>query len=180
MNKVIEKIGYRVLRNRAKKVARDKSVQNFDTAKSAVILFDTSLKNCFPPIKEFSKFLKDKGIKTAVFGYVPQKETPQEMLLWANFEFINRKDVNWFGSPKGEVVEHYLNKIPDMLFVISFRQMLPLEYLVWLSQAKFKIGCFTEDENDLDLMINPAGIACETDYFIEQVKHYIKLLNPKN
>lgn len=180
MNKLISKLGYSVLRNRAKKVTREKSVQNFDTAKSAVILFDTSLKNCFPPIKEFSKFLKDNGIKTSVYGYVPQKETPQEMLLWANFEFINRKDISWYGSPKGEVVDNYFKKVPELLFVISFDQVLPLEYLIQLSKAKFKIGCFTENENDLDLMINPAGLACDTDYFIEQVKHYVKILNTSN
>ncbi len=178
MSQLSNNIGKRVLRKRFSKNTRDKSVQNFESARSAVILFDTSLPNCFSPIKEFTKYLLDKGIKTSVFGYVAQKETPQEMLLWANFEFINRKDVNWYGSPGGEVTESFFRKVPELLFVIRKKEYLTMEYLIQLSQAKFKIGCYTDSENDLDLMINDPKAECDTAYFIEQVKHYIGLLNP--
>jgi hypothetical protein len=181
MNQLSNYIGKSVLKRRSKKVDRDKSVQNFETAHQAVILFDTSLPNCFPPIKEFTKFLKKQGIKTSVFGYVGEKETPQEMLLWADFEFITRKDINWYGGPKGEKAELYFSKKTDMLFVISFEKNLTIEYLSQLSTAKFKIGCYAEEDLcDLDLMINPANKACEVGYFIEQVKHYIALLHPSN
>ena len=178
MNQLTAYIGKSVLRKRQKTVVRDKSVQNFTTAKSAVILFDTSLPNCFEPIKDFTKFLKKEGIKTSVFGLVAQKETPQEMLLWANFSFITRKDINWYGSPQGEVADSYYKKHPDMLIVISMEENLALEYLIRLSDAKFKIGCFTENDNDLDFMINPSNMQCETDYFISQIRHYVQLLNP--
>lgn len=179
MNRFATYVGKRMLRKRQKSVTRDKSVQNFSTAKRAVILFDTSLPDCFQPVKDFAKFLKKEGIKTNVYGLVLEKETPQEMLLWANFSFINRKDINWYGSPGGEVVDSYFSKHPDLLFVVNMEQQLPMEYLIRLSDAKFKIGCFTDQENDLDLMINPTGEHCETGYFIEQIKHYIKLLNPE-
>jgi hypothetical protein len=179
MNQLAAYVGKRILNKLQKSVSRDKSVQNFSTAKRAVILFDTSLPNCFQPVKEFSKFLKKEGIKTDVFGLVMQKETPQEMLLWANFSFINRKDINWYGRPGGEVVDSYFSRHPDLLVVINMEQQLPMEYLIRLSDAKFKIGCFTEEENDLDLMINPTGESCESNYFIEQIKHYVQLLNPE-
>lgn len=178
MSQVTQNIGKRILKKRFRKISRDKSVQNFDSAQSAMILFDTSLPDCFQPIKEFSKFLKKEGIKTSVFGFVSQKETPQEMLLWANFEFITRKDINWIGSPRGEIAERFYKKTPDILFVISYKDILSLEFLVQLSKAKFKVGCYTDRENDLDLMINPGKKDCDASFFIEQVKHYIQLLNP--
>jgi hypothetical protein len=179
MSQLSNYIGKSVLKRRLKKVEREKSVQNYETAKSAVILFDTALPNCFPPIKEFTKFLKKEGIKTSVFGYAGAKETPQEMLLWADFEFITRADINWFGGPRGEKAELYFSKHPDMLFVISFEQNLTIEFLSQLSTARFKIGCYAEDDLcDLDLMINPTNKECEVGYFLEQVKHYITLLNP--
>lgn len=179
MSQLSDYIGKNVLKRRLKKVERDKSVQNFETAGSAVILFDTGLPDCFPPIKDFTKFLKQQGIATTVFGYVAEKEIPQEMTLWSGFEFITRTDVNWYGAPRGEKAELYFSKNPDMLFVISFESNLTVEFLSKLSTAKFKIGCYAEDDQcDLDLMINPANKDCEVSYFLEQVKHYITLLKP--
>ncbi len=178
MSQLSKTIGKRKLKKREKKLDRDKSVQNFDTASSAVILFDTAVPDCFPAIKEFKKFLKKEEIRTSVFGFVEHKEIPQEMLLWADIEFITQKDVNWYGSPRGEIAEKYFSIVPDMLFVFCFSEHLTFEYLTRLSRAKFKIGCFTESDNDLDFMINPSGRECEVDFFIEQLKHYIKLLNP--
>jgi len=180
MSQLSDHIGYRILRKRFRKVQRDKEVQNFDTASSAVILFDTSLPDCFSPVKDFAKFLKKQNIRTYVVGFVSQKEIPDEMLLWPGIEFITKKQVNWYGSPRGEVAEKLFNMQPDLLFVISMQEQLTMEYLTRLSEARFKIGCFRESDNDLDLMINPADKACEVGYFIEQVRHYIQLLNPKN
>lgn len=180
MSKIGQNIGRRVLRKRFKKSTRDKSVQNFDTAKSAVILFDTSLPDSFPAIKDFSKFLNSRGIATNVFGYVPQKESPQEVLLWANFAFVSSKDVNWYGSPKGEVAEMFNRLHPDLLFVICFDNNLTIDFFTWLSGARFKVGCYTENENDFDLMINANMAKVEVAYLIEQMKHYIQMLNPQN
>ncbi len=178
MHRLGKNIGYWLLKKRRSKIDREKSVQNFETASSAVIVFDTMIPDCFPPIKEFVKFLKKKNIKTFVLGYVSEKETPQEMLLWPDIEFLTRKDVTWYGAPKDEMAEKYFAKKPDLLFVLSFQENLTIDFLTWLSEAKFKIGCFTENENDLDLMINPASKECEAGFFLEQVKHYIKMLNP--
>ena len=178
MGKISQNIGYKILSKRFKKSNRNKSVQDFETANYAIIVFDTLLPNSFAPIKEFSKFLHKQGIKTSILGYVTQKETPQEMLLWSNVEFINQKDTNWYGCPKGLVTDNYFSKEPDILFVLSFNENLSIEYLTQLSKAKFKIGYYTKKNNDLDLMINPVKSECEVSFFIEQVKHYIELLNP--
>lgn len=178
MHRLGKNIGYWVLKRRLSKIDRDKSVQNFETASSAVIVFDTMIPDCFPPIKNFVKFLKKKEIRTYVLGYVSEKEIPQEMMLWPEIEFLTRKEVTWYGGPKGEIAEKYFSKKPDMLFLLSFQENLTIEYLTRLSEAKFKIGCFTENENDLDLMINPVNKECEAGYFLDQVKHYIKMLNP--
>ena len=180
MSRLSNNIGNRILRKRLKTVTRDKGVQNFDTAERAIILFDTSLKNVFTVVKNFSKFLSEHDIKTSVFGYMPQKEAPEEMILWNKFEYITRKDISWFGSPKGEIAAEYFKKVPDLLFIINSRENLTIEFLTQLSRAKFKVGCFTEQQNDLDLMINTGKQEFDAEYFIEQVKHYISILNPSN
>lgn len=180
MVKLAEKIGWKILKRKKRSVPREVRVHNFKTAKSAVILFDTSETDSFQVIKEFRKFIGEKGIKCAAFGFVQQKEIPEEMLFWKNYSFITRNDLNWYLKPGGEVVEAYYKSDPDILIDFSFSILLELQYLVQLSTARFKIGCYTEQENDYDLMINLGDKKDDIGYFAEQVKHYVSMLNPSN
>ncbi len=164
------------IRKKQLEANRDTTVHNFKTARSSVILFDALLPDCFPVIKDFLKYLDKQKIQSSVLGYVDEKEVPQEMLFWENIELITRKETNWLYRPKGPVVESFLAKKPDLLFVFGFHLPIPLEYLARLSPAHFKVGCYMEEENDFDLMIN-TGDGCETAFFVDQVKHYINMLN---
>lgn len=172
-----ENIGRRILKRKLKGFSRETVVHNFNTAKSAVIVFDTSTPNAFPAIKEFKDFVEKSGVTCDVYGYVPQKEVPQEMLFWKNFYFLTKGNLNWYLKPSGETVDSFHRLDPDIL--IDFSQGLPLElqFLVQLSPARFKIGCYTEQSNDYDLMIN---LTKQNDmaYLGEQIRHYVSMLNP--
>ncbi|RPI42197.1 MAG: hypothetical protein EHM46_05485 [Bacteroidetes bacterium] len=176
---IAEKIGRRILRNKLKGFNREVRVYNFETARSAAILFNSSEAECFQVIRAFGKFLEKQGIRTKVFGYVPQKEIPQEMLFWKDYIFITRKDLTWYMQPRGEGAESFYSQDIDLLIDFTRNVLLELQFLVRLSTARFKVGCFTEDENDYDLMINMTG-QCDIRFFAEQVRHYIGMLNPTN
>lgn len=179
MVKLKENIGRRVLKRQKKGKDRDIRVHNFETAGSAVLLFDTAEPDAFSVIDAFRKHTEAQGIKCSVFGFVPQKEIPQEMLFRKNYLFITKSDLTWYLKPKGEVVEAFFSHDPDLL--VDFTRDVPLElqFLVQLSTARFKIGCYTEGENDYDLMIN---LTERTDigYLADQIKHYVSMLNPAN
>jgi hypothetical protein len=179
MTKLKERIGKKILKRKKKGFSREVQVHNFDTAKSAVLLFDTLEPESFPVIKDFRKFIESKGIKCSAFGYVHQKEIPQEMLFWKSYSFITRSDLTWYLKPVGEAVDAFYSNDPDML--IDFTKDVPLElqFLVQLSTARFKIGCFTESENDYDLMINLTD-KNDIPFLAEQIKHYVSMLNPAN
>lgn len=172
-----EIIGQRVLKNKLKSFQRETHVHNFETARSAVILFDAQKKDAFKIIWEFRGFLKNKGIDCTVYGYVNQKEVPPDMLFWKDLYMINKANLNWFLQPRGESVDLYKREDPDILIDFNTLYRLELQFLVQLSPARFKIGCFTEEKNDYDLMIK---LKEEDDmsYFSEQIKHYISMLNP--
>ncbi len=171
-----EYIGWRILNRKKKGFNRQVTVHNFDTAKSAVVLFGTDNPSAFPSIKEFRKYLESKGIACKAFGYVHQKEIPQEMLFWKSYSFITRNDIKWYYMPFGEVVDSFYNQDPDMLIDLTGDDSLELKYLVHLSTARFKIGVFTEKENDYDLMINLTKQK-DVAYLTEQIKHYVSMLN---
>lgn len=174
-----EAIGKRVLRKKLKNQKRETIVHNFETAKSAVILFDAQIKNGFHVVKEFRKFLLEKEISCTVYGYMDQKEIPKDMLFWKGYHIITKRMLNWYLMPVGEETDLYRQEDPDMLFDFSFDPGLELQFLVQLSPARFKIGCYTGEKNDYDLMIN---LPEQNDlaYLSEQIKHYISMLNPVN
>ena len=172
-----EAIGNRVLKNKLKSFQRETRVHNFKTADSAVILFDAAKKNAFKIIWEFRGFLMDKGVSCIVYGYINQKEIPPDMLFWKDLHMINKGNLNWFLQPKGESVELYKQEDPDLLIDFNTDHRLELQFLVQLSPARFKIGCFTEEKNDYDLMINLSG-QDDMSYLSEQIKHYVSILNP--
>ena len=176
MGGIRENIGRRILNRKKKGFQREVMVHNFDTANSAVVLFDTHDPASFPAIKEFRKFLEEKKISCKAYGYVHQKEIPQEMLFWKSYSFITRNDLNWYHKPTGEVVESFYTQDPDILFDLTDNAPLELQFLVQLSTARFKIGIYTEEENDYDLMINLTQ-RHDVGYLTEQIEHYVSMLN---
>lgn len=179
MARLKESIGKRVLKKKLKDFKRQVHVHNFDTAQSAVILFDANETASFPLIKDFRKYIESKGIQCKSYGYVQLKEIPQEMLFQKSFSFITKNDLNWYHKPTGEVVDDFYSRNPDILFDLSMQVPLELQYLVKLSKAQFKISAFTDEENDYDLMIKLTD-QDDVGYLCEQVKHYVSMLNPSN
>ena len=175
--KLRENIGQRVLNRKKRNLERDIRVHNFDTAKSAVLLFNTAEPDSFQVIDEFRKFTVQKGIQCTAFGFVEQKEIPQEMLFRKNYSFITRSDLTWYMKPTGEAVDKFFSKDPDLLVDFTRNVPLELQFLVQLSPARFKIGCYTERENDYDLMINLTD-RNDISYLADQIKHYVSILNP--
>jgi hypothetical protein len=177
MSRLVNNIGTRILKRKRKNLDRKTEVQNFKTAKSAYIIFDTSMDDSFSIIKDFNKYLNSEKIKCHAIGIVPQKEIPSQMLFWDKYDYITRKEMTLFKKPTGEVADNFFEANPDILFDFTFNAPLEVQYLVQLSKARFKVGCFTEDENDYDLMINSGG-DCDLEYFVEQIKRYVNMLNP--
>jgi hypothetical protein len=66
-----------------------------------------------------------------------------------------------------------------MLFDFSFNPGIELQFLVQMSPARFKIGSYTGEKNDYDLMINLPEKK-DLAYLSEQIKHYVSMLNPVN
>lgn len=172
-----ETIGKRVLNNKLKSFQRETHVHNFETAKSVVILFDAQIKNAFHIVWDFRGFLKDKGIDCTVYGYIDQKEIPQDMLFWKDIHVITKRNLNWYMQPVGEATELYRKENPDILMDFTTDQRVELQFLVQLSPARFKIGCYTEEKNDYDLMIKLTE-QNDMSFLSEQIKHYVSILNP--
>lgn len=174
-----ERLGKEILKRKKRGVSREICVQNFNTAKTAVILFDTADSESFKAIKDFIKYLEEKQISVSTFAFVHQKEVPQELLFLKNYAFITTRDLNWYKKPSGEAVQAFYAVKPDILFDFTMDMGLGLQFLVQLSEARFKVGSFTEEQNDYDLMIS-LNENTQASFLAEQFKRYIAMLNPVN
>ncbi|MFW5645123.1 MAG: DUF6913 domain-containing protein [Bacteroidota bacterium] len=174
--KIRTALGNYILKKKIKNSTRNKQLYNFNTAKSAGILFDASDTGSFSYIKEFSRFLKSNGIKTQLLGYIESKEVPDEMVLWDDCNIVTIQDIDWFLKPKSPEALDFIAREFNILFDLSLTHYFTMCYISKLSSANFKVGRYTDEDNDYDLMIditkNP-----RVDYFIEHINNYLSILN---
>lgn len=159
-----------------KKLSRKRVVHNFNTAKSAAIVFDTADNETFRHIRDFSKYLEERGIRTKLLGYVDAEEIPGDLLLWDKCHVICKKDLDFLFRPKDEEVLSFIAKDFDILFDLSVRDYFPVGYITTLSRASFKVGRYSEANQNPDFMINISS-APNVEFLIAQIKNYVSILN---
>lgn len=171
--------GRYLLRKKSKALKRNVIAHNFSTAKTAGVLFYITDDNSFDYIKEFLNFLKSNNIQVVALGYINSTKTPEELLIRQNINIINKQDLKWNSIPKGEIVDQFINKDLDLLFDLSLKNSFALKYISSLSKASFKISIESNYHNSSDLMINIKKDE-SLKYFIEQIKHYLGIINHTN
>jgi len=175
LKKIKCKIGHYNLKKHLKSLNRQVKTHNFNTAKSAGILFSSPDDDSFKAIKDFLTFLSEKDLKVCALGYVPSKKIPQQFLLRKGINFYCNTDLNWYYKPKNEIIDQFVNREFDILFDLSLNDYFTVNYTGSLSKASFKIGVHKENAyQDLVIDVNKNK---SVDYLIEQIKHYLNILN---
>lgn len=165
-----------VLRKKLKLKKRYKQVYNLKTAKRLGIVFDATEKKNYEHVSGFVKDIRLKGIEVKVLGYVEKSDVPDEYLMKKNFSYFLKKSVNWYHKPVNPDVEKFLKDKFDILIDLSLCNDYLFKYIVALSPSRFKVGKFDENNDYYDLMIKLEKDK-ETKYFIEQVRHYLEVIN---
>ncbi len=174
-----EKIGFYFLNRKIKNVKRSKSFHNFDSAKSVGLIFSAIHQESYLQAKSFTSFLTDKGIDVYSVAYAANKEMVAYFPYHKGVHFFSIKDdVNWFFAPKNAKINEFIERPLDMLVDLSVSENLTIQYIIALSQAKFKVARTQQKFNYSDFMIdiqkNPTPA-----YFLEQVKLYMSLIHKK-
>lgn len=165
-----------MLKNKKKRTPRTRVVHNFDTAKTAGILFDAGEPDSFHLLLDFTKYLKSNGIKSKMLGFVESKEIPDNMVLRDNCELLTLNDIDLWMRPRTPEAVDFTNSDFNILFDVSMRDNFILHYLSTLSVANFKVGRYKTTENDYDFMINVEKKP-SVEYLLEQIKIYVSILN---
>lgn len=175
-NNIREKIGFWTLRKALKNQSRKKSVHNFETANHVGILFDATDEKHFESIQEFYHKLIRYVKVVKVIGYSRAGDLPNQYLFKKNFTFYQKKDLNWYHKPVNPDIDTFMKRPMDILINLSLSRDFHFKYIVASSPAQFKVGRY-DDQNELyDLMIDLKN-EDTLDYFIEQVYHYLNIIN---
>ncbi|MGK0366134.1 MAG: hypothetical protein ACI85O_003205 [Saprospiraceae bacterium] len=153
---------------RAKRASVD-----FDRAETVGLLFDATELNNREIVLKFAKSLENKGKKVRLLGFVNIKEETDN-LAFPNF---NLKSLNLALMPESSTdVQEFMKKDFDILINLSLDETVPLEYIAALSNAKFRVGPFTERTVCYELMIDVTKRK-SLDAFIHQAQFFLEKMN---
>jgi hypothetical protein len=164
------------LKKKLKKFNRQREGHNFNTAKTAGILFTPTDTTSFDQVKQFLHYLNDHKLQIYVLGYIDNKIIPESFLFWKGINLISRKELSWNFIPGNELVNDFINKPFDIFFDLSVQDYFASQYIARLSKSKFKIGKFTSKHDTYDLMFD-LGENIKLDSYLENIKQYLTLIN---
>ena len=147
----------------------------FEATQSVGVLFNATEQRQREQVTPFIDRLKKLGKKVTPISFFDSKQDVSSF----SFKGFNKKDIDWFGRPKKEVLEKYADKQFDILICIYQGECLPIEYIAALSKAHFRVGPFTENTYCYDLIIDTTKNN-SVPHYLKEVEFYLHKINKKN
>ncbi len=172
--------GNHYLKKNLPKNNRIRKIVNLDDAKTVGIIYILKDEQTYNQITRFIKLLQDKQINVKAIGYFDGNIRPIYAIEKLSLDYYDRKDLNWFGKPKGRYVADFCKTDFDILIDISLNDIFQTRYIAAFSKAKFKVGKDSENSKIIyDLMI-AINSTTTLDEFITLIIHYLSIINKKN
>jgi len=169
----------RAINKDVRKLKRNVQIFNLSQAKSIGVVYNASTENDFGRAAGLIRHLQaqDKYVKS--IGIAPYKVKPHYLPTKLSYDFITLEELNWYRKPQGKFVDEFINYEFDVLIDLNLKGDNSLRYVTSLSKAKFKIGLFNEEHQDIyDFMLE--GIeAGKVSLFIKELLHYLEIFNSK-
>ncbi len=146
-------------------------------AKSIGVTFVVANSKELDEIKKVIKQISNLGLEIIALGYIPDKKPSDFFLSEKAFNFFHDKELDWLLRPKSSSSIEFQNTNFDILIDLGTFDYYPMNYLLYKSKAKFKVGWFIDEPNvPFDFMMNmPRNGGHE--YYMTQVLHYLDILN---
>jgi hypothetical protein len=173
------KIGNSILCRRLRNRERKKGIFNFETSKNIGVIFKTDIQSDFELVKRFLQFLTEQDNKVVAICFVDSKKVPDYYLLRKGFNFFSRGELSFFFIPKSQFILDFIERPFDILIDLSIDSNFPLNYISYLSKAKFKIGKQKKQQDQFDVMIDTTKDNT-VEALITQIKHYVPVLCSAN
>jgi hypothetical protein len=159
---------------------RVKKHVDFKEVRTLGVLFLLENELKFNQIEGLVKKLAGQGKAVRLIGLFEKKMLPNFFIPKLKIDILTKKDIGFFGFPKGEIVNDFIEKPFDLLLDFTESESLAMDYILGLSRAGFKAGRYRDDMvKVLDLMIKkPEKMGL--DEFINTMIDYISIFNTKS
>lgn len=124
-------------------IARRKAVQlpervpcSLQDAGSIGILFDGGSEEDREAVLAFYRRLKEQQKDVQLLGFVKKRD----LQVVYHFPYLTPRDVTWYGKPKGGTAGYFIKYPFDLLINLCTHELLPFEYIAYVSRATFRIG----------------------------------------
>ncbi|MBS1686837.1 MAG: hypothetical protein JSS76_19015 [Bacteroidetes bacterium] len=161
-----------VLRQRGPGAPR--RITNMADAKTVGIIYDSTMPGYDTIIAKYADSLRAKGKTVEVLAYLDDKKIESK----PGINIFNKKAVNWYGIPIDDRVAAFCNKNFDLLLCAITDESKPLEYMAYISKAKYRVGPFAESKTRLfDFMVQLDGrrdlgyLLQQATYFLDNIKY---------
>jgi hypothetical protein len=172
------KIGGLYLRHKVKGFQRRREMKNYSSSSTIGILFEATNKEDFKPVKDFLSYLTKLGLKVFIIGYIDKNKVDDFYLARKGFNFISKKDLNWLCMPSVPFVDDFIEMELDILLDLTNGDIFPIKTITTRSKALCKVGKYTKTNDFYDLMLDVKE-NCTLDYYIEQLRYYLTIINKK-
>lgn len=145
---------------------------DFNKVRTIAILFDGTQPENEVIVKDFISQLTKKGKEVELLGYVPTNLKS----LNADFNSFCKNDLDFFRFPKSQRVDEFIDKPFDILINLAATNHMQLDFIAALSNAKLRVGPYTDRTHCYDLMIdhneksNLNSYIKQIDFFLNRMK----------
>lgn len=145
---------------------------SLSTARRIGIAFDATEPGNYVAVDHYARQLKESGKRVELLGFYSFKHMDGNPV----FAYFNKKDLNWYGKPRGRVVDHFISSDFDILINAYTEECLPLEYVSACSQSRMRIGLFNDNKLHCnDVHIKPHDEP-KLDQLLNEIDHYLKMI----
>ena len=175
------KIGKLILSNKVARTRREICYSTFRNVRNIGIVWDASKIVEFASLSRFHQRMLDIQIDVTIFGYYPGNNLPDQYTAIRYLTCVRKTELNNFYYPDSPEAKSFIKKPFDILIDINFDKQFSLSYITELSQARFKVGLFSNEtsESPFDLMLEiqrPVDI----DSYLTEVIHYLEMIKDKS
>ena len=173
------KIGYNLLCRKVKKKVRTKTYHNFESAVTVGILFDTSRQDEYEMARNFIHTLVREGKNVKALGMVNVNEMLNYYVQEDYIKFFSKENISFWCYPQSEETEDFIKKDFDILVNISSGENLAIDYIMGLSEAKFKVSPKLSNDAFADFILQfGESVSTNTASIIEVICKYLSGVKP--
>ncbi|MGC8865392.1 MAG: DUF6913 domain-containing protein [Bacteroidales bacterium] len=177
---LFKKLAIRSIHKESIRHQRIPGVINLSDVKKAGILAEINNPGQLDLVRDLIHRLRANGILPRVIYFFNEKKIPSHFTPTGIEEGFSRKELGWSWLLPDLLTAGFTAESFDLLIDLSSESAFPLKMLAAKSKAGFKAGLMTPNFQSIyDLMIS-CQESCDLKQIIEQMLHYLEMINHKS